>query len=225
MADEPYVSYVTRRSRENAAALDGIGAGSAAPSRRSTLPRSVPCARYLGFLLAGVLGFELSTLLHSSASSNIGGDISSSREANSQRASLTTVGARASARWRRPQAPTQQLSPSMPPPISPPAEASSARTWSAPSWSVAGEAKKRGAGLLFFAYGGQNTLGHFLQEAVSAASTFRAHNPKLSIAIVSNNESVSPVFDIHIKPRRDLLFACAASTRFVTVAIRISTAR
>ncbi|KAL3909470.1 MAG: hypothetical protein SGPRY_009415 [Prymnesium sp.] len=110
------------------------------------------------------------------------------------------------------------------------------RSWAAPGWSVSGAHKKEGAGLLFFAYGSIRTLDHFVKEAATAAQSFRRHNPKIAIAIVSNNASVSKVefpscrvsstslaladaligcacrvltqvFNIHIKPRKDLLFA------------------
>ena len=66
---------------------------------------------------------------------------------------------------------------------------------------------KAGAGLLFFAYGGKQ-LKHFLEEAKTAAKSFRVRNPKVSIAIVSNADSVdNRTFDHHIQPRPDLLFA------------------
>ena len=77
-------------------------------------------------------------------------------------------------------------------------------------WAVEGEKGKSGAGLLFFAYGvtATHTLNHFLSEAEHAARSFRLHNPNISIAIVSNNMTVDPyVFNIHISPRSDLLFA------------------
>jgi hypothetical protein len=75
-------------------------------------------------------------------------------------------------------------------------------------WAVEGASSKRGVGLLFFAYGGTKQLGRFLAEASTAAASFRAHNPNLSIAIVTNNQTVDPhVFDVHIAPRPDLLFA------------------
>ena len=83
----------------------------------------------------------------------------------------------------------------------------------AATWSVAHEAQKHGAGILFFAYGSkQRTLRHFLEEADASARSFRtvrsANRPRLQIAVVSNNETVDPtVFDVHIKPRPDLLFA------------------
>jgi hypothetical protein len=75
------------------------------------------------------------------------------------------------------------------------------------SWAISGEAEKRGGGILLFAYGGKQ-LPHFLREAAAAAASFRRDNPKLPIAIVTNNESVNRhLFDIHLKPRADLLFA------------------
>jgi len=68
--------------------------------------------------------------------------------------------------------------------------------------------KKRGAGVLLFAYGHSSTLPYFLAEAVSAARSLRSLNPELSIGIVSNNETVDPtLFDVHLRPRSDLLFA------------------
>jgi hypothetical protein len=76
----------------------------------------------------------------------------------------------------------------------------------APAWDIDGEDRKQGAGLLFFAYGEAKTLGHFLAQATAAAASFRAHNPAITIAIVSNNASVDwAVFDLHIVPRTDLL--------------------
>ena len=76
------------------------------------------------------------------------------------------------------------------------------------SWRVEGEKEKVGAGLLFFAYGARKTLGHFLSETGKAARSFRMHNPKISIAVVTNNETVDrSIFDIHLWPRLDLLFA------------------
>lgn len=78
-----------------------------------------------------------------------------------------------------------------------------------PIWAAAGVHAKSGAGLLLFAYGPSSTLQHFLSEATQAARTFRESNPpSLSIAIVTNNETVdSRVFSVHLKPRMDLLFA------------------
>ena len=58
----------------------------------------------------------------------------------------------------------------LPPPPPPPVGAE------LPRWAVEGEERKRGAGVLFFAYGGRQ-LEHFLSEATTAARTFRAHNP------------------------------------------------
>ena len=66
---------------------------------------------------------------------------------------------------------------------------------------------KRGAGLLFFAYGGEATLQHFLHEARNAARSFRAAGAAIRIGVVTNNDTVdSQLFDIHIQPRSDLLF-------------------
>lgn len=77
-----------------------------------------------------------------------------------------------------------------------------------PDWSVDGEDMKQGAGLLFFAYGSSRTLDLFLCEATNAARSFRRHNPGIVIAIVTNNATVDfSVFNIHIEPRPDLLFA------------------
>jgi hypothetical protein len=78
-----------------------------------------------------------------------------------------------------------------------------------PVWAAAGVHAKSGAGLLLFAYGSSSTLHHFLSEATQAARSFRERNPpSLSIAVVTNNETVdSRVFSIHLKPRADLLFA------------------
>ena len=85
----------------------------------------------------------------------------------------------------------------------------------AASWAVAQQGRKHGAGILLFAYGSQVTLQHFLGEAALAASSFRAAkpslfgtSPKVQIAIVTNNATVDKrVFDLHIVPRPDLLFA------------------
>ena len=74
-------------------------------------------------------------------------------------------------------------------------------------WYVEGEESKAGAGVLLFAYG-RRQLNHFLLEAQDAALTFRRHNPRLKIAIVTNNATVNPeIFSRHINPRSDLLFA------------------
>jgi len=78
------------------------------------------------------------------------------------------------------------------------------------TWAVPGESSKSGAGLLFFAYGSHRTLEHFLGESVRAASSFRGSGvgKHVHIAVVTNNATVdAAVFDIHIKPRSDLLFA------------------
>ena len=75
-------------------------------------------------------------------------------------------------------------------------------------WAIKDEDKKRGAGLLFFAYGQLSAIQKYLREATDAAASFRALNPKLQIAIVSNNGTVDArVFSHHITPRPDLLFA------------------
>lgn len=111
----------------------------------------------------------------------------------------------ASPRRRRPPSPSPRHA--SPPPLPPSPPQDSVRPWTAPSWTVRGQTRKRGAGLLFFAYGGKHTLSHFLGEAANAARSFREHNPNVTIAVVSNNESVSGVFDVHINPRYDLLFA------------------
>ena len=75
-----------------------------------------------------------------------------------------------------------------------------------PVWPPTAE-KKHGAGILLFAYGHSTTLPYFLGEAVSAARSLRALNPELSIGIVSNNETVdSRLFNVHMRPRSDLLF-------------------
>jgi hypothetical protein len=74
-------------------------------------------------------------------------------------------------------------------------------------WSIEDEAEKRGAGLLLFGYGGLQ-LSRFLGEATTAAAMFRRDNPRLRIAVVSNNATVDArYFNIHIRPRADLLFA------------------
>ena len=76
------------------------------------------------------------------------------------------------------------------------------------TWAVPGQERKKGAGLLMFAYGSQLTLEHFLSEAGNAALSFRQPSVNITIAIVTNNATVDPsLFDIHIKPREDLLFA------------------
>ena len=76
------------------------------------------------------------------------------------------------------------------------------------AWAVAGETEKSGAGLLFFAYGGKQ-LGHFLDEAQTAARSFRRLNPKIRIALVSNTRRPldNRTWDVQIRPRPDLLFA------------------
>ena len=76
------------------------------------------------------------------------------------------------------------------------------------AWGVAGEREKKGAGLLFFAYGGKQ-LGHFVAEAQAAAESFRRLNPRITIALVSNTQRAldNRTFNIHIRPRADLLLA------------------
>ena len=83
------------------------------------------------------------------------------------------------------------------------------RGWLEARWLVQGEYKKAGSGILFFAYGGsKRTLRVFLHEAERAGRSFREHNPGISLAVVSNNGSVDySIFDTHIIPREDLLFA------------------
>ena len=77
----------------------------------------------------------------------------------------------------------------------------------AATWAVPQQEKKRGAGLLFFAYGTNKTLHLFLEEATRAAQSFREHDPSIAIAIVSNAPNVDRhVFSHHIVPREDLLF-------------------
>ena len=92
---------------------------------------------------------------------------------------------------------------SLPPDVSPLGSSTLAATW-----SVAQAARKKGAGMLFFAYGSQVTLNHFLGEASAAARSFRAAGVSIQMAIVTNNATVNgSLFDLHIVPRRDLLFA------------------
>ncbi|KAL3933845.1 MAG: hypothetical protein SGPRY_000108 [Prymnesium sp.] len=75
-----------------------------------------------------------------------------------------------------------------------------------PTWSI--DDSKKGAGVLFFAYGASRTLNHFLKEAENAARTFRRHNPGIAIAVVTNNLTVNfSIFNLHIQPRADLMFA------------------
>ena len=74
-------------------------------------------------------------------------------------------------------------------------------------WAVDGARNKSGAGVLFFAYGGVQ-LSRFLNEAAAAAQSFRRHNSRLPIAIVTNNESVDArLFTVRVAVRPDLLFA------------------
>ena len=73
------------------------------------------------------------------------------------------------------------------------------------AWAIAGQERKAGAGVLFFAYGGKQ-MAHF--QTVTAARSLCAHNPKLAIAVVSNSQTVNAkLFAHHIQPRSDLLFA------------------
>ena len=65
---------------------------------------------------------------------------------------------------------------------------------------------------MLFAYGSDITLQHFLKEAMMAAASFRAirlpDTSHIQIAIVTNNATVdATLFDLHIRPRPDLLFA------------------
>ena len=83
---------------------------------------------------------------------------------------------------------------------------------SAPDWPPTG-VSKRGAGVLLFAYGpirqttGASGLVHFLAEAEAAARSCRALNPRLRIALVSNNATVDKrLFDVHLQPSENLLF-------------------
>ena len=71
------------------------------------------------------------------------------------------------------------------------------------------EKRKGGAGLLFFAYGASERRRHrLLHQAEQSARSFRGHNAGISISVVANNASVNrDVFDAHIVPRPDLLFA------------------
>ena len=76
------------------------------------------------------------------------------------------------------------------------------------TWAVAQQSRKKGAGILFFAYGAEVTLQHFLREAAMAAASFRAVDASINIAVVTNNATVDKkLFDLHIVPRPDLLFA------------------
>ena len=82
---------------------------------------------------------------------------------------------------------------------------------SAAAWALPDENKKRGAGVLLFAYGDPKTLGNFLQEATWAARALKQHNPTLQIAVVTNNASIDgDAFSHHIQPRSDLLFRGSA---------------
>ena len=73
---------------------------------------------------------------------------------------------------------------------------------------VMGEFKKAGSGIMLFAYGGPSTLGHFVAEAEHAGRSIREHNPGVSMTIVTNNATIDySIFDTHITPRKDLIFA------------------
>ena len=75
-------------------------------------------------------------------------------------------------------------------------------------WALPNEAEKEGTGMLFFAYGGEKQVNRFLGEATAAARSIRLYNPNLSIAIVTNNETVDrSVFTHHVVPRGELLFS------------------
>lgn len=77
----------------------------------------------------------------------------------------------------------------------------------AADWWLPGEAEKKGAGLLFFAYGGYAQVDHFLKEASAAALSIRELNPTINIGVVSNNATVDRfIFSHHVTPRADLLF-------------------
>jgi len=103
-------------------------------------------------------------------------------------------------KWRRAAA---SMLPFVSPPMPPELEEKAQMPARGPSTS-----EKRGAGVLLFAYGRSLELPYFLSEAVAAARTLRAMNPQLHIGIVSNNASVdAALFDTHIRPRADLLFA------------------
>ena len=70
------------------------------------------------------------------------------------------------------------------------------------TWAVAQQSRKKGAGILFFAYGAEVTLQHFLREAAMAAASFRAVDASINIAVVTNNATVDKkLFDLHIVPR------------------------
>ena len=76
------------------------------------------------------------------------------------------------------------------------------------TWAVPHQEMKRGSGILLFAYGSEATLQHFLGEAGNSARSFRSADAAIKIAVVTNNATVDRrLFDIHIKPRKDLLFA------------------
>jgi hypothetical protein len=76
------------------------------------------------------------------------------------------------------------------------------------TWAVPEQEKKAGVGILLFAYGSEITLNHFLKEAGNSARSFRAAGVDIKIAVVTNNATVDrKLFDIHIQPRKDLLFA------------------
>jgi len=87
-------------------------------------------------------------------------------------------------------------------------------TSTAASWLLPGEAQKRSVGVLLFAYGDPRVVHTFLKEARAAALSIRRYNQNLSIAVVTNNETVDDrtrhgglLFTHVIRPRHDLLFA------------------
>ena len=94
----------------------------------------------------------------------------------------------------------------------------------AATWAVPDQQKKQGAGVLLFAYGAEETLQHFLFEAGVAAKSFRSASKldallgrTVKIAVVTNNATVDgKLFDVHLKPRADLLFVgsrCSGSRK------------
>ena len=92
----------------------------------------------------------------------------------------------------------------------PPRSVMKQHVWMEPRWMVKGERQKAGAGLLFFAYGPEPAWTRLILLTQRAAKSFRTHNPGISIAVVSNAPSSRvdrEVFDTHIVPRGDMLFA------------------
>ena len=100
-----------------------MGGGTKQPQ---TARRAAGCSslRLLGYVFSAVLGFELCSL----------------RSAFGRRCADTV-----------PRSETRRSSPALPIPVYVEAPTFQQQTWSAPSWSVAGEHRKRGAGMLFFA--------------------------------------------------------------------------